>query len=86
MKDSERYLQMQKKVNELQIKADEHVKGEPALYDANYYRNFKKQREPSLEELAMTVHAIKSMPHISTIRAQIGPVRKVVSQYIPSYA
>jgi hypothetical protein len=102
LKDSERYLQMQNKVNELQDKETRNiankihaltegpVKGAPEMYDADYYKKYsyqaKKEKEPSLEELTLTLNAVKSMPNFSTVRAQIGPVRNIVKQYISEYA
>jgi hypothetical protein len=90
LKDSERYVQMQNKLVRLQKKeGDEPVKGAPEIYDPNYYKKYssqsKKEKEPSLEELTLTLNAVKSMPNLNTVRTQIGIVRNIAKQYISEY-
>jgi hypothetical protein len=40
---------------------------------------------PSLEELALTTHAIRTMPDANSIRQQVAPIRKYASANIGSY-
>jgi hypothetical protein len=96
MKNSPEYFKMMEQASQMQknkeVKTTENKEENNGKY-ANplstppYFAASNRfiRQGPSLEELALTTHAIRTMPDANAIRQQIAPIRKYASANIGSY-